>query len=270
MEPGNYSRVWGILCWVGALAVSLATGLVAGFGRSVPIEYQISPPGISLHEPAFIVFSVRNELAERVDLDLGFNRTQNFALAIIEPSGALVTPPRPGPHEGINRSGRVELAPGETYRQTILINEFYQFETPGTYRISVRMVGSISDRSGALRESPPSQELSLTVAPADHEKLRRVCQQLVDSATSSNAAEALDAARALGYIEDLTAVPYLERLTKQGAFLVVIRPRAIDGLARIANREGIEQVVSRLELPSPELESSIRAAQSALRRPPGR
>jgi hypothetical protein len=264
MKIANYNRIWGFLCAVGIVAISVSNGAVAAIQDTVATGYQLSAAEISLHEPVFIVFSIRNELNDNVDFDLGSNRTQNFVIAINEPNGALVTRRRPEPREGMNRVGTLTLAPGETYRQRILVNEFYQFKTPGTYRISARMIGSITTRSGVSVKPPPGKEMTLAVGPTDPEKLGRVCQQLVDSGMSSNAEGSMDAARALSYVGDLVAAPFLERLTEKGPFLVVVRPIAVHGLARIANREGIDRVMSKLNHPSPDLESSIRAAQSVI------
>jgi hypothetical protein len=75
----------------------------------------------------------------------------------------------------------------------------------------------------------------------------------------TNAETALDAAKSLSYVEDVVAIPYLARLTREGASVVVTKDIALRGLGRVASVLGVETVVSRLSPEDRKLEPEIRA-----------
>ena len=133
-----------------------------------------------------------------------------------------------------------------TYAQDLLLNEWYGFDQPGDYRLEIGLGGPIRGDSGAAVEDSPPQEIDLSISLRNPELLARRCQELTDKAISPDAESALAAAKALSYVADLIAVPYLGKLTRSGPFVVVVRGIAIDGLNRIATAEGAQTVVSHL------------------------
>jgi hypothetical protein len=243
----------------------LVSALVAGdrvtSAEEIPISFELVRPTVTVNEPVSVEFSIRNNLEEEIRLDLGFDRAQNFEFVIGDPRGTKFPLHRNLGEGGVGRSGKVSVAsvaPGQGYSQKILISDVYAFAEPGQYTLWARMAGSIVTQSGRVIPPQPERRLVLTVHPRDAHELEGVCEGLAQSATSENAEAALEAASALSSVRDLVAVPYLQRLTREGPFLVVVRPKAINGLARIAAAAGVENVASRLRPPDPELERLIR------------
>lgn len=212
----------------------------------VSAAFTLRSSTVSLHEPVAINFSLSNHLGEEATLDLGYDREGNFHFAIVQPNGTSISPPPPPRHEGISLHNELTLLPGDTYTQQLILTRWFPFNRAGNYRIGVTLTAVSSKKSGAPAKLAFSKDLILKVGERDVKRLKGVCANLAKNAMSSNAKTALDAARLLSYVQDIIAVPYLARLTRQGPFVVVTRTIAFYGLTRIAQADGLENVISRL------------------------
>lgn len=232
--------------------------------RKQLLSFSLEASSVSLHEPVFVDLSIRNHFTENIRLDLGFNREGNLDFIILEPDGTEVRARRAG-GGGFGRSAEVVVGPEEVYRQRVLLNQWYQPAHPGTCRVRLALDSPILKESGAALNVNLSQEMVLQVTPRDPSRLREVCQHLAETAMSPSAEPALDAARALSYVQDLVAAPYLAQLTERGLFTVVMKPIALRGLARIASAEGLSRVVSTLGPADRKLKPEIVAELKTIR-----
>lgn len=235
----------------------------AGAQDGVPFSFTLRKPGVTLHEPVSIDLKVENRLSEKITLDLGVRREANFQFSVTKPDGTEVSPPRLE-EGGFGRSGNIWIEPGDTFRQHVLVNKWYQFLEAGTYRIRLRLVDiALKTESGVfLSNQVVSSPMVLQISPADPSRLSAVCESLVQSArTSRGYAKRAEDAVALSYIVDPVAIPHLANLAKTPQLERI----GILGLARIANVEGIEPVISKLERKDPELEEAIRSALDCIK-----
>lgn len=222
--------------------------------KDISISFTLSESSVTLNEPVFVDFSVHNRLQESIRLDLGHNRKSNFEFTITEPDGSIVSGRRPG-EEGLGRLGDIPLKPDERYSQRLMVNEWYQFIELGDYKIEIKLTKPLITRSGALIEPEPSGFLPLRILPLDQKRLNQVCQNLLHIAIESpDIEEAAEAALALSYVNDPATVPYLAKGLKERG---LIWQYAIPGLARIANAEAIEILVSTMKSKDPELGASL-------------
>ncbi|HEX5411141.1 MAG TPA: hypothetical protein VFZ27_04700 [Terriglobia bacterium] len=252
------------------VAFPLAGMAIVVFGRSqapkqLESSFTLTRSAVTLHEPVYVRFTLRNTSAEVVQVDLGKNRRSSFQFSIRTPSGSWVRSLQVD-EAGFGRRGMVKLDPGETYRQDLLVNLWYQFAKPGRYVVEVKVLGALRAASGATINFPGSERLPLWVRPRDAKQLEAVCASLAKTAsTATNADKALGAALALSYVDDSAAVAYLARLAARPA----LRSLAIDGLARVAKAEGLDTVTSRLTARQAELvpliKSKLREAEAGAR-----
>lgn len=208
---------------------------------------------VTLHEPVFVDFSIHNELEENITFDLGHDRKSNFEFTITKPDGSRLRVPRLS-EEGLGRVGRISVESGESYRQKLLVNEWYQFVQPGKYKLSVGLVVPASTRSGRTIEVMSNDDLVLQIHPRNPAKLEDVCRNLTQVAlTLTDVEESTNAVIVLSYINDPIAVPYLEEVLERGKGWQY----AIPGLGRIANKRAIDALVSVMEKRNPEMGSSL-------------
>lgn len=205
-----------------------------------------------------------NESDRPVRLHLGFDRVGNLRFMITGP-GKKSTHVAARLHGGIARLGTVMVAPRETYTQNVLLSSFYPFPQKGLYLIQVSLV----PHDATARDEQPTfyetKRMSLRVLPRNRSTLKKVCEGLVEKIMSGNAASALESAKALSFVNDLVAVPYLERVSTHEPFKPVVRQIATHGLARISLEWGKKRVYSLLTQKDPRLESEIAAAIAVIR-----
>lgn len=255
------------LVWVLTLPFCRAAfGQAAWQVQPLAISFSPSEPAYTVQEPVYLVMKIENRMDFAMRLELGFNRIGNLSILLLGPNGAVSDLIPRHPPEGISRVGAISIEPGNTYEQRILLSQFYAFPGPGHYRIRAGLTHRAAKSLGAEALILQPQDVGLTILPRDASRLTKVCDRLASEAVSPNAEAALDAGLALSYVDDLVAVPFLERIATGGPFKVVIRPKAISGLARISLTWGQDNVFSRLSKKDSELEATIIAEYSIVRR----
>jgi hypothetical protein len=237
------------------------TGLPAGLEAKEPLvlSLELAQPTATLNEPVFATLSTTNQLPEEVSLDLGSDRKGNLAFTITDPGGRRVPLPRKI-QEGMSRIGRMTLRPGETYKQKILLDEWYSFEAPGTYSIEVTLASPAQTTIGKIITVLPSKPVSIRIVPRDPARLKDVCEKLAKTAIEATDVQtAMEAAAALSYVRDPIAVPFLESVLKEAK---LVRAYALTGLARIANGEAVRALIAATREEDPELRAQAMYALS--------
>jgi hypothetical protein len=226
--------------------------------QAVPIvSWQLPDSRITLLEPVVLRLVVQNYNSDPAILDLGANFKQGLLVTIIAPGGAVLPRPTWEP-SGLHDLGRVRIAPGASYMREFVMDEWYDFDSPGQYgiRASLRFPITIGDRSF----TPAGDTFqTITIEARDEPALRRRCEALaarianpivdpntfVDPSTVEDVAQA---ALVLSYVRDPVAIPYLVRslasplLDAQGSAVLALgkfsTPEAVNALITAATGPG--------------------------------
>src|SRR5262245_54380473 len=93
--------------------------------------------GAGLFEPVYATFSVQNNTNTPLQFDLGLNAKDVFAFSVTSPDGRVhqTCKLQYDPDGALGTVGFVSVAPGQTYSQRLLLNEWYDFPSPGTYTV---------------------------------------------------------------------------------------------------------------------------------------
>jgi len=202
----------------------------------VDVSYSLAKSQITLHEPVILNFTVKNSLAQAVNLDLGADREQNFIFTIKQPDGTTIQLPQLR-KEGASRIGRLTVDPRQTYTQEILLNEWYEFPIVGKYKLSARLAKPMQTSEGASIE-PTVFHSTLEVQPRNAERLEQIAAGLADQVTTASSyEEAARAALILSYINDPVAVPYMGEVLSSNHMVETI---VIAGLERMGGEEAIQ------------------------------
>jgi len=183
-----------------------------------------------LHEPLWADLSVANNGTSDVTIDFGANYIDDIHGSITTPAGTKVEIRSPY-QGGFAAIGKAKIAARQSWARTYLLNDWYDFSTPGRYEIALHV--------DALPDPKP---LVIEIGPRDETKLKTVYAELLASASSRNAQVRLDSARALSLANDPAAVPSLVKLlaSSDGSAFA----RAAEGLARIADKASIEALLA--------------------------
>lgn len=190
----------------------------------VIVSFSLAQAHLSLHEPVFLNFTIENRTSDPVVVDLGANRKEAFLFTIVKPDGSKAELPLKTP-EGSALVGKAWLHPGQKYSQSILLNEWSEFESLGQHEISVRLVEPHKRLVPLAKPDvydiydTPEFRTTLDIGPRDETRLNKICADLEIQAINADLThEVSDAAKALSLINDPVAIPYLERLKS-------VRPR---------------------------------------------
>src|SRR5207302_980034 len=120
----------------------------------------------------------------------------------------------------------------------LLLNEWSDYNIPGKYEVEVTLVNSGQEMSVT------GNKMTFEIGPRDANRLTQVCASLVENVVGASSYQAAaNATRALSYVQDPVAVPYLERTLHSGHLVEQI---AIEGLERIGNTKAVQTLISAL------------------------
>lgn len=205
---------------------------------------------VGAHEPVYADLKVENRSGHDTGVDLGLNLSANLKLEVRAPNGQVETARLPA--AGFGRSGEIALPAGGSTTQRLLLNDWASFTRPGTYQVSITLMGPTADR--------PHAELAVQILPRDAARLAATASGLAARALDpdASAADHIDAARALGRIDDPAAVASLVQVLQHGPTLEAY---AIGGLARIRTPEALAALIAAADRhPDAQVRAAARSA----------
>ena len=211
------------LAFVVVLALTAVESPLRGASIGLSTEPLVS---VVLHEPVIVSLTLRNVASSSAQITVGRATENSYRILVTRPNGERRESKRQ--ILGVAEIGWVTLAPGAAYSQSILLNEWASFDTPGRYSVSVTLPDAIAP---AL--------LQVEVAPPDPAHLRVVCQDLASVALAQNVPNALSASRALSFVDDSMAVTFLASIAAAKEY-----ETAFDGLERIGGVEVVDALAA--------------------------
>jgi HEAT repeat protein len=136
----------------------------------------------------------------------------------------------------------VTVEPGGEYKETLVMNRWFPFQSEGTYSLASKLTSPIETADGDFQAGRETSKLLIN--SRDPVKLKTVCTEL---ARQAEIATTVDAAQfptmALSYVNDPVAVPFLGRLLSTNTLAYRY---AVAGLERIGDDDAIEVLLSAL------------------------
>ncbi|MGH9898882.1 MAG: HEAT repeat domain-containing protein, partial [Pyrinomonadaceae bacterium] len=200
----------------------------------------------TLHEPVIIYFNVSNVMTQPLKIDLGRNSKGAFRLAVTDPDGnrAQISS-LDMPREGISFSGLVTLDPGESFKKPLVLNEWCEFSKVGKYLIELELNSTLQTLGGEIVPATRKFSANLKVTPRDTERLKNICESLVQQVLASTSyQQSAEAAATLSYVKDPIAVRYLEKVLESHK---MVEQYAITGLRRVGNSDAVHILISTIE-----------------------
>ncbi len=227
--------------------------LLVGLAALSSVESEATPPKyvsfslerarVTLGEPVLLNLQIVNQLSQQLEIDLGADSQEHVQVVIEDPHGKRATRPAKPPKEGIVFSGKVRLAPGETYSQTLVLNEWYNFLETGRYRILVRLGAPLHSTQAVIPTDDFTVEIEITAK--DRDRLAAACRSLLTRVQQApSVASAQQSANALSYVDDPIVVPFLEEVLSDWRVVGT----AISGLQRIRSPEAVAALIRALKI----------------------
>jgi hypothetical protein len=199
----------------GVAFVAFISGLSVVLANSqdtaaVVLSYS-APAEVVLHQPIVATVVARNGRPEPVRLRLGLGATRNFVVKIVRPDRVVIDAPAvPQLTDGPYDTGRRTVPASGSYTGSLVLNRWFSFDHPGTYRIEIGLSTPAETESGAPIPSETRGVLVIRVGERDEGALHRICQELVDRITQTTDPSSLySAAVELASITDNVAFAYI-------------------------------------------------------------
>lgn len=241
MRKIDYAR-FSLMLFVLVLSLVLIKVMTPRAAQTEIMTYSTAAT-VSLHEPVVISFVVNNVLSEVLTIDLGLHRKGSFHIVVTSPDGErLSLSPLAEVREGIAGPTSVSLDSGQSYKQLLVVNEWYEFSRPGRYWIEVELGSSPRTQAGSIISAGRKFRTTVEIVARDPERLRRVCENLMHQVLASKSyQEAAQTADVLSYVEDPVAVRYLRSVLESDR---MVASYCIAGLRRIGNSEAAQVLIS--------------------------
>lgn len=194
---------------------------------------------VSRDQAVMLWYSIRNDSVASQTVELGYDRIGNFRFWLQGPNGLIQkTTPVVRPRDHGARSRALTLAPGESYRQHIVLNEWLRFDQVGAYSLRVELAGEAATRLTVIGDAVRQVQ----VGPDNPGQIEDRCKALLAVLVPMTRYDAdFDAAVAeLTWMRHPAAVRYLEQ-----ALAAEVNPDLFDALVAIATAEA-RNAVTRL------------------------
>ena len=115
--------------------------------RGIEISYEL-PAQTTLHEPIIISATAVNRSDRQIEIDFGWDHVGQLEFGIVKPDGSnvLVRPQRP---DGALPGGIAVLKAGGRDTHHIPLNHWYDFDSAGDYRLTIKFLGVVRATTGA-------------------------------------------------------------------------------------------------------------------------
>jgi hypothetical protein len=217
--------------------------------NEVEVHFQFEQEEITLHQPVVLTLKVHNSLSKPISLELGREMREFLDFSTKTPEGRLIAGKKKPEEmsEGMFGTGKAEVPPGGNYAHEILLNQWFDFSSPGTYLVTANLTNDI-DIAGDGKITPKSQTVRLVVGGRDAARLQDFCNDLAKQIEAWPNIEKIrqqepSPALKLSYVDDPIAVPYLAQALyahKQ------METDAVGGLERIGNKDATQILISAL------------------------
>ena len=192
-----------------------------------------------LYEPVLVWYTLRNDSATPHTVELGYDRIGNFTFLLQRPDGSLQrNTPVVRPRDHGARLRTLTLAPGESYRQHIVLNEWLRLDQAGVYSLRVELAGQAAGRFAIVGDAARQ----VRIRPANPNQIEARCKALlaVIVPVSRYDADFRSAVDELLWMRHPAAVPCLEE-----AIAAEVDPTLFDALVAIGTAEA-RNAVTRL------------------------
>jgi hypothetical protein len=218
--------------------------------QSLAVSLRLPSEVFSQHGPVDAVLAIQNHSQGKVKLDLGLNHKVALVIVIHRPDGSVVKPPYPELADGMGAPGDVALAPGRSYEEILVLNDWEGFDQPGGYEVEVDLPPV--QEPAWLRSEHLRASARFRVVRRDPAMLAATCKRLQEATMGKDVWEV---SHALAFAADEACLSSLAAVLRT-SFLA--KDKAIQGLARLGSPAAVAVVVSAWDALDPHFKETAR------------
>jgi hypothetical protein len=231
----------GLLAYISCLSASNAASVVKS--TDIVVQFDLVAEKISLNEPVLMNLVIKNNSQQPFQFILGTDGVEAIQLSIRQTHDEAFKAYQIFVPDGTSRISLPVIQPGGFYRDIIIANKWYSFDTAGHYQIKPQVIG-ISYYPAKQLQHVVNQVMNLIITPRDPERLKQRANELLASELNNSLVTFTQAADMLSYFNDPVALP---------AFEQILARRYSMGRQGIAKKNIIKGLSRRTDLPAVEL-----------------
>lgn len=200
-----------------------------GTEQGLSFDFQITRREFMVGQPVLIRFTATNTSPERKSFNLGTDERGNFVFSIRNRTGTVAGDLR-YTRGGFDSGHLVVLNGGEQFEKILILGEWYEFKSPGTYNVNCRLVS----KQGVISE----KQLAVVISPLDRVKLSKLCADAYDEwSKAKDPREKQRLGNEIAHFRDPSALLCLTVAAENGC------EPAITGLRKIGGKEAEASLV---------------------------
>ncbi|MDQ3814727.1 MAG: hypothetical protein M3347_12350, partial [Armatimonadota bacterium] len=222
------SSVAGKRLWIGKAASGKLSVYIAtpAFHKSHVVgNFTLPKHEYFIGEPIYVTFTVTNQGTTPIRFPIGGDyagRHERFSFVARNDMGNRVPDPVVNPLPGLGPGGYRELKSGETYTETLLVNQWCAFHEPGRYTVTGQRTLNLLTQPEGLDWVPeeiyptlPIQsKLSINLR-RDHQALATYIESLLTRLQGKDNHQAREEMTALALAKNEAVFPALEKLVRE-------------------------------------------------------
>jgi hypothetical protein len=217
-------------------------------GADAGLRISTEPEAVSgsVHEPIAVQLVVTNVGTTPREVIIRQAWELELRMRLTLPNGGVEDVQAPVWGRGLDvmsSYGKVTLRPGESHRQTLLLNEWFDFDEAGSQAVHIDWP-----------EEHVSTDVSVALGPRDPGLLARIAEGLLKEIQEG---ERIEAPRRLRFMNDEAVIPVLSRLAGEQLWPY---DAGISGLGRIESPESVAALRKILESDRRDAAVSARSA----------
>ena len=181
-----------------------------------PVSFTLDRATVTSGEPVLLRIHVENKSSKVMDFDLGQDDETKLSIVVTNPSGGHIEKidheqVAPIVHHSYSFS---HFEPGDDYRVTLVLNEWFDFKQPGHYQIDIQPMEPAT--MGGEKIPVPLSSLDLEVTSYDRIALETACKRIMEEVIHpGRGGDSLRAAKALELVEDPNLMPFWANLLSE-------------------------------------------------------
>jgi hypothetical protein len=158
--------------------------------------------------PIVGAFVIENMSRVTINVDVGsWDRLSGLVFELSDPDGGrTIGRPTPPPFGGLHTGGKFDVQPGQTVRESFVVDQWVPIPRPGTFALTVTIDGTFAPSTQVDIQRQVST--AVIVHDRNEEAIRVRCRELLAQVQSRNERR-FAAALELAFVRDPVAVPYL-------------------------------------------------------------
>src|SRR4029077_4466431 len=145
--------ILGVCCSLLVMATAATNSPAPKVPKQVDVHLRFQEGVATLHQTVVLLFDVHNGLEQPITVTVGSLTREFYDFTLTTPRGQVL---RKDPFNGqvdivTLGDGKTILEPGADYKEPLVMNQWFPFESQGTYSLASKLTSAIETADGSFQ-----------------------------------------------------------------------------------------------------------------------